>query len=204
MYYNQNTAFSHKGKCVPFSFLEKDGNELGEGVPVAFIITNREDKIMLAKAFAAIKERVGEIVGAVLMTDSAEQYYNAWIEVFGPIQKLLCAWHVDRAWRISLKRRVKDVTVQNKLYQMLITLKNEPNEATFDLVMQHILDFTSQLEDTLRLAQYFNTFYAPRKDSEQHVTVKAVYKYQHVRRELSQTIQTYNTGGTIQPTRSTR
>ena len=40
------------------------------------------------------------------MSDDAEQFFNAWkaVHVFGGenCRKLLCAWHVDRAWRKAL------------------------------------------------------------------------------------------------------
>ena len=40
----------------------------------------------------------------------AEQYFNAWTTVFGRniTKKLLCSWHVDRAWRDSLAKHVQD------------------------------------------------------------------------------------------------
>ena len=48
----------------------------------------------------AVKENVGSIKPCWVMTDDAEQYFKAWVAVFGmgPC-KLLCTWHVDRAWR---------------------------------------------------------------------------------------------------------
>ncbi len=54
-------------------------------------MANREDNEMLCKAFSVIKERVGPINGLVLMKDGKELYFNAWTDVFGDIEKLLCA-----------------------------------------------------------------------------------------------------------------
>jgi lipopolysaccharide biosynthesis regulator YciM len=49
------------------------------------------------------------------MSDCAEQYYNSWIDVFGPnsTRKLLCIWHVDRAWRNGL--HVGEIDSSNKI-----------------------------------------------------------------------------------------
>ena len=38
---------------------------------------------MLIQFFRAIKQRVGNISPQWFMTDDAEQYHNAWVEVFG-------------------------------------------------------------------------------------------------------------------------
>ena len=97
-------------------------DELGEGVPVAFIIANREDGTMLTKAFTAIKDNVGEVINATIMTDDAEQFYTAWSAVFGAAKKLLCSWHIDRSWKNSLKRHVKNKAVEEKVYQSLYAL----------------------------------------------------------------------------------
>ena len=41
---------------------------------------------------------------AWFMSDDAEQFYTAWIAVFGPGPKnILCTWHIDRVWRTNLK-----------------------------------------------------------------------------------------------------
>ena len=47
------------------------------------MISNREDKQILTEFFRAIEQRAGKINPQWFMTDDAEQFYNAWIEVFG-------------------------------------------------------------------------------------------------------------------------
>ncbi len=76
-------------------------DEYSEGVPVAWMISNREDSLMIIEFFKKLKERVGIISPLWFMSDDAEQFFTAWKAVFGHGQtkKLLCAWHVDRAWR---------------------------------------------------------------------------------------------------------
>ena len=74
-------------------------DEFGEGFPVAWCLSNRTDRFLLTYYFQAVKNKVGAIVPEGLKSDDAQQFYTAWITVFrsGP-QKLLCTWHVDRAW----------------------------------------------------------------------------------------------------------
>ena len=73
-------------------------DEFGERYPVAWCISNREDKVVLIAFFEKLREKCGSIKASWLMTDMAEQYYSAWSTVFAPgTQKLLCTWHVDRA-----------------------------------------------------------------------------------------------------------
>ena len=79
-------------------------DEYGEGFPVAWCISNREDQFLLMNFFKALKENVGDLSPAWFMSDLAEQFYNAWIAIFeSKTHKLVCLWHVDRAWREHLK-----------------------------------------------------------------------------------------------------
>lgn len=85
-------------------------DEYGEGLPVAWCISNKEDQTLLANFYRAIRKRVGALSPLWFMSDIAEQYYSAWVLTFAdqPVPKrLLCAWHVDHAWRENLKQ-VKD------------------------------------------------------------------------------------------------
>lgn len=72
---------------------------LGEGVPVAWMISNREDTLVLIEFFKKVKARVSDVKPKWIMSDMAEQFYTAWIATFGhnSSKKLICAWHLDRA-----------------------------------------------------------------------------------------------------------
>ena len=52
-------------------------DEYGKGIPVAWMISNREDAIMLSKFFTAIKSIVGDISPKWLDAD------NCWKATFG-------------------------------------------------------------------------------------------------------------------------
>lgn len=66
-------------------------DEFGEGFPVGWCFTNREDKTLLMNFFNHLKQRAGNICPQWLMSDDAEQYYSAWVATFqGKPTKLLC------------------------------------------------------------------------------------------------------------------
>ena len=80
-----------------------------EGIPVAWGISNREDKIVIKYILEAIKSSCGNLSSKWFMSDMAPQYYNAWREVFDSTNTkyLWCAWHIDCAWRKAVKRYFK-------------------------------------------------------------------------------------------------
>ena len=103
-------------------------DEYGEGQAVAWMISNKEDGGTLCEFLRAIYRKTGVINPKYFMTDDAEQYFSAWVDVFGgqPI-KLLCSWHVDRAWRKNLGSTVAinygDCMVQKQIKNSLLVLE---------------------------------------------------------------------------------
>ena len=53
-------------------------DEFGEGVPAAWLISNREDQAVLIEFLKAVKKRTGDIIAKYIMTDDAQQYFTAW------------------------------------------------------------------------------------------------------------------------------
>ena len=80
-------------------------DEFGEGFPVAWCYSNREDSVILNNYFQHIKNKVGNVHPEWFMSDDASQYYKCWSQVFKRQPKrLLCIRHVDRAWRNVISR----------------------------------------------------------------------------------------------------
>ena len=80
-------------------------DDFGEGIPVAWAITNREHATVLFEFLTAIKQMTGVVkLPCWFMSDEAQQYFNSWKGVLGVegTIKLLCAWHIDRSWRNAL------------------------------------------------------------------------------------------------------
>ena len=52
-------------------------DEFGEGLPVLWGISNREDRSMLTQLFRFVKKCVGPLQPKLFMSDDAEQFWNA-------------------------------------------------------------------------------------------------------------------------------
>ena len=114
-------------------------DEFGEGYPVAWCIANREDGTLLKYFYGAVKSNIGEINTEWFMSDDAPQYYSTWVGTFKSVpKKLLCTWHVDRAWRESIKQ-FNDKELEATVYHNLRVLLEEDDMDTFE----------SQLEATI-------------------------------------------------------
>ena len=84
-------------------------DDYGEEIPVGWMVSNKEEKLMIICFLQAIRKKSGVIHPHYFMSDDAKQYYSAWTYVFGigGNKKVLCAWHVDRAWRKGLNLHIK-------------------------------------------------------------------------------------------------
>ena len=98
-------------------------DEFGSGFPLAWCLSNHEDTTFMTVFFNMVKGNSGRIEANWFMSDIANQYYNAWVGVMEhhPM-KLLCIWHVDKAWRENITEKVKDTTVAAEVYKMLRTV----------------------------------------------------------------------------------
>jgi len=133
-------------------------DDFGEGNPVAFMISNREDEAALTAFFQAIKSRLpdDDYHASHVMTDDANQYYNAWVSVFGTAEKKLCTWHIDRTWRRALKQHVPQSDEQIEIYHMLRCLLQELNEVDFKHCLSSFMQHINQVAPNF--AAYFSHY----------------------------------------------
>lgn len=114
----------------------------GEGLPVAWAISNHENLSTLLVFLYAVKAQNGDINPTIFMSDDAEQFYTAWCTVFGGnTKKLLCAWHIDRSWRKSLNELVNDKQNRIEIYHCFRVLLLEQNIAKFHSCLQKFVIF---------------------------------------------------------------
>ena len=134
----------------------------GEGIPVAWAIANREDVTMLVEFLKAIKKRTGHLKPQWFMSDDANQYFDAWKGVFGGDEttKLLCAWHVDRAWRTALLHHIDTKQSRIVVYHQLRILLMENQEASFRQLLQQFISFLDANEEIF--SKYFKENYCNR------------------------------------------
>lgn len=64
-------------------------DELREGFPCAFLISNRSDTQVLKFFFSQVKLKSGPIKPKVFMSDLADTFFNAWIAEMGIPEKRL-------------------------------------------------------------------------------------------------------------------
>ena len=139
-------------------------DEFGEGFPAGWCLSNKEDHILLTNFFRHIRTNSGNITPNWFMSDDADQYYTAWTAVFGnQPQKLLCTWHVDRAWRKALTK-IKDKQVQVTVYHTLRVLLEEREQSTFQQLLQNTILQWAQDPLMLDFSNYFTTYYSPRSE----------------------------------------
>ena len=135
-----------------------------EGIPVAWAITTREDMSMIKYFLSSLKKKTGAISPSVFMSDDANQYWNAWSSVFDSsnTRKVLCAWHVDRAWRKALQEHVVEVETRIELYHHLRVLQSELDETKFQLLLQQFTSLAAANHS--RFYEYFSRFYGNRTE----------------------------------------
>lgn len=137
-------------------------DEYGEGFPVAWCISNREDKLLLTNFFTALRNKVGDL--HFFMSDMAEQYYTAWVASFkNNPKKLLCTWHLDRAWRENL-RLLQSRDLEAAVYHNLRVLLEESDRKKFEFLLHETIEQLTKSEATLKFAKYFITHYAHTKE----------------------------------------
>ena len=69
--------------------------EYTEGIPVAWLLSNKENSVVLKLFFEIVKKNLGNISPKIFMSDNAPQYYTSWIQVSSTdVQKLISHRHV--------------------------------------------------------------------------------------------------------------
>lgn len=115
-------------------------DDYDEGIPVEWLVSNRESADVLRVFFRSIRNKCGDIQTETFMSDDAEAYHNAWVSVFArPDKKRLCSWQVDRSWCRKLNELIKDKEQVAEVYAALKTLQNEISEAGFRRSLQQFI-----------------------------------------------------------------
>ncbi len=93
----------HEDAITLTTFIVPDDNM--QGRPVAHFLSTGTSQEVMQPVFQAIKDLSGPLSIEWFMSDDDMAFYNTWSAVFGaPTHKLLCKWHVLRAWEKALKK----------------------------------------------------------------------------------------------------
>ena len=138
-------------------------DELGEGVPVAWMISNKEDAVTLCEFLKPLQERTGSMITKYFMSDDAEQYYSSWNHIYGGNpKKLLCTWHIDRAWRVNISSMIRDNKKHIAVCHQLCTLLEESFIVRFREMLQQSISWMLSDPHLGRFCQYFQMWYCKR------------------------------------------
>ena len=97
------------------------------------------------------------------MSDLAEQFYMAWVASFNNRpHKLVCIWHLDRAWRENLKQ-LSDSTVEATVNHNLRVLLEETDKNKFEILLKETITDLLNSSNTVAFAKYFIKHYAHNK-----------------------------------------
>ena len=143
----------HKGVCMDATYYNVNDydfhlitlivlDDYQEGIPVAWAISNREDRVVLKYILESIKLKCGSFTSSSwFMSDMAPQYFNAWKEVFDTsnTKYLWCAWHIDRAWRKAVKKYFNTLDEQREVYHQLCVLLMETSKPYFQVMLTKFL-----------------------------------------------------------------
>lgn len=140
-------------------------DEYGSGVPGAFCISNKKNAEVFKVCYEKLREKIGTLTPNVFMTDDDESFYNAWKEVMGKVKhRLLCTWHIDRAWRKNLQSKIKNVKKRDLVYKSLRVLLQTVDCSDFESLKKGFIVQILNDPDTKLFGEYFIKYYVSRAD----------------------------------------
>jgi len=106
-----------------------------------------------------------DLSDVILMTDDTEVYASAWTHVMvRPARRLLCTWHINRAWRRNLSKVKGDRSTQDAVYKTLWSLMELTDLDVFSMKMHQFVSSLTDDDKTRDFASYFEREYARRPE----------------------------------------
>ncbi len=132
-------------------------DEFGKGFPVAWCLSNHEDFTTMLTFFNEVKKNCGVQHSKFFMSDMAPQFYNAWVASMGEPRpkKLVCTWHVDKAWRSELKIKIGDTALEAEIYKMLRMVLEQTSTRLFQDCVGALL---AKLSSDLKMKEFHDYF----------------------------------------------
>ncbi|XP_065666935.1 uncharacterized protein LOC124808867 [Hydra vulgaris] len=116
-------------------------HELGKGQPAGWCIANSDSFSFLKLFFLKLKESFGDVCPIWTMSDMASQYYEAFCAAYScfPL-KFWCTWHVDKAWRIELHKKIQNLEIEADIYKRLRFILQLDDRKLLMITCNHSLD----------------------------------------------------------------
>ena len=136
-------------------------DEFGNGIPVAFCISNKKNSATWTIFFSKLRDRVGVLESKVFMSDIDHSFYKAWKRVMKPVsRRLFCTWHVDKAWRKYLQKKIKDTEKRVSVYKSLRVLLQETDIDKFHVLLNGFREIYQVDAETKDFVSYFVKSYS--------------------------------------------
>ena len=141
-------------------------DEFGKGFRVGWCISNLEDMSVMHLFFSLIKNNCGVQHSGFFTSDMAPQFYNTWVAVMGEPRpkKLVCTWHVDKAWRTELKKKIGDTFIEAEVYKMLRMVLEQTNKSLSQDCINALLTDLSSDGKKKDFYDYFKDEWLPKKE----------------------------------------
>jgi len=152
-------------KISPHSF--QYFGDFGEGFPVAFCISSKVDTLAMEVFLEHVRAAVGGPVnGAVLMTDDAPAYVNAWTTVMEPPDHhILSTWDTDRFWRKNFSKINQSTEFKADVFKRLRALLETDNKEKFHCLLESFFLDMEADESMTEFLLYFRRTYVSRPES---------------------------------------
>ena len=143
-------------------------DEFGQGIPTGWCLSSHEHFRTMTIFFKEIKKDYGLLKSRFFISDMVAQFFNAWIAVMGDQRpaKLLCTWHVDKAWREELCRRIGDITVEVEVYKLLKIVLQQTAEELFKDCLAALLQRLKSGSRCAEFLAYFSKEWVTKKEQQ--------------------------------------
>jgi hypothetical protein len=155
-------------------------NEYFEGESLGFCICESESTERMKEFLSALKNRIGKPIRCrYFMSDDANAFYNAWIEVMCEDQnyphKRLCTWHVNQNWTAKINTVTNipietngELTYRKLAKEKLFDLRSELSKSLFDQKLKDFLELLKSNELFASFDEYFRRHYLDRYEQWAH------------------------------------
>ncbi|XP_065650281.1 uncharacterized protein LOC136078435 [Hydra vulgaris] len=141
-------------------------DEFGEGQPVGWCISNSDSFRFLKLFFIKLKEHSGNFCPIWIMSDMASQYYEAFCDAYlcEPL-KFWCTWHVDKAWREELHKKIHNLEMEADIYKRIRFLLQLSDRNLFDDYLHLLMNYLHSSDLTQLFAEYFEKYWVSNKQN---------------------------------------
>ena len=139
-------------------------DEFGAGQPAGWCLSNRETEDFMKLFCSKIRENCEQIKPSWFMSDIAPQFYEAFCTTNEcQSKRLLCIWHVDKAWKEELRKKIGNVEIEVEIYKMMRVVLEQVDEKLFDDYLSNLMERLEASSKTENFAIYFKKFWVERK-----------------------------------------